>query len=106
MEWGAEGQFGLRNTEIDPAKPSGEALGLKNGNLEPGRALIRGCRGAIGIKNRKSDPAAAFCDAFGIEIANPDPAAEVAAAGAVASLQTLWPKWRKGNCCKPSSPCG
>ena len=98
--------FGLRNAKIDPAKPSGEALGLKNGNLEPGRALIRGCRGAIGIKNRKSDPAAAFCDAFGIEIANPDPAAEVAAPGAVASLQTLWPKWRKGNCCEPSSPCG
>ena len=48
--------FGLRTAEIDPGRPSGRALGLKNAGFAPERASERGAEGAFGLGNAKSDP--------------------------------------------------
>ena len=60
FEGGLEGVIGLRNAEIDPARSSGRAFGLRLTGFEPGRALERGSRGVFGLRNAEIDPAATF----------------------------------------------
>ena len=39
LEWVQKGVLGLGNREIDSARPSGRALGIKLPRFDPGRAL-------------------------------------------------------------------
>ena len=51
---------GLGSGKIDPAEPSGRALGLKMLDSNPGGALKRGAGGEFGIENADFAPE---CDA-------------------------------------------
>ena len=47
---------GLGSGKIDPAEPSGRALGLKMLDSNPGGALKRGAGGEFGIENADFAP--------------------------------------------------
>ena len=51
MRSGWRGEFGLKSSNIDPAKPSGRTRGLRMTGFDPGRALERGAEGEFGIEN-------------------------------------------------------
>ena len=51
LERCVEGVLGLRNAEIDPARPSGRAFGLRLTGFEPGMALEWGAEGVFGLMN-------------------------------------------------------
>ena len=51
---------GFRSGKIDPARPSGRALGIKMLDSNPGRALEQGAEGEFGIENADFAPE---CDA-------------------------------------------
>ena len=48
--------FGLKNTEIDPAEPSGRACGLRKPRFDPEMALEWGAEGLFGLRNAEIDP--------------------------------------------------
>lgn len=48
---------GIVIADIDPAGPSGSALGLRKLRFDPERALGRGSEGEFGLRSGKIDPA-------------------------------------------------
>ena len=75
FERGAGGVIGLRNAEIDPARLSGRALGIRMTGFETGRALERGSRGVFGHRNAEIDPVRPSGRAFGLRNGEIAPAA-------------------------------
>ena len=66
LERDSEGEFGLRSGKIDPARPSGSALGLRKLRFDPERALGRGSKGEFGLRSGKIDPAGPSGKACGL----------------------------------------
>ena len=73
LEVGLEGVLGLRNAEIDPARSSGRAFGLRLTGFEPGRSLEGGLEGVLGLRIAEINPARPSGRGCGIENARFEP---------------------------------
>ena len=73
MEWGAGGVFGLGKPEIEPERHSGRALGIKNGDFEPGRALEWGTGAVFGLGNAEIEPESEFRRTCGLRMQSFEP---------------------------------
>ena len=65
--------FGLRNAKIDPARPSGNACGLRMIDFDPGMALKWGAEGEFGLRNAKIEPGRPLGRALRIRMTDFDP---------------------------------